>query len=123
VCFCHRDRDKPAAHRSGPIRDIVEWVDREYREWHLRPLVMDGEEILSRRDEPPLTTWHVLLDCGHVETVSTDAHWKPADGFGPRPMKKGTKRLPRAEIEREVRDLYADDEHHLAYLLRLIHEN
>jgi hypothetical protein len=109
ICHC-----RPGSH--GPVRDIVEWVDRENKVRVIEPMIVDGEEILH---ESAYVSWYVLLDCGHVESVSTDPSWGPQDGF----VGKKGKRRPRGEVEREFRNLYADDEHHLAYLLRLLDEN
>jgi hypothetical protein len=108
VCFC---RPRPL---YGPVRDIVEWVDRDSKVVVPEPMVIDGEEIGCSS----FATWYVLLGCGHVETKVTDPDWTPKDGF----VLRGYKR-PRQELERSFREIYADDEHYLAYMLRLIDEN
>jgi hypothetical protein len=108
VCFC---RPRP---RHGPVRDIVEWVDRNSKVVVPEPMVIDGKEIGSS----PFVTWYVLLDCGHVETTASDPDWTPKDGFALRGHNR-----PREEIERDFREIYADDENYLAYMLRRNDEN
>jgi hypothetical protein len=107
VCFCHQGH-------YGPVRDIVEWVDRDSKVVVPEPMVIEGKEIGFE----PFTTWYVLLECGHVETTGTNPDWTPEDGSALRGYKR-----PRRELERSFREIYADDEHHLAYMLRLIDEN
>jgi hypothetical protein len=114
VCSCYRGGGK--GHRSGPVRDIAEWVDRDNTVKVMEPLVLGGKEI---RGESAYVSWYVLLDCGHIESVITKPDWGPQDGFTP---ENRGKRRPRGEVEREFRKLYADDEHHLAYMIRLLDE-
>ena len=110
VCFCGSRRPL-----HGPLRDIIEWVDRDSKVIHPEPFVIDGQEPVTVE---PFVSWYVLLDCGHVETVSTNPDWTPADGFAPRGFKR-----PRRELKRAFRKIHADEEHYLAYNLRLLDEN
>lgn len=107
ACFCHQGH-------YGPVRDIVGWVDRDSKVVEPEPMVIEGKKISFE----PFATWYVLLDCGHVETTSTDRGWTPEDGFELRGYKR-----PRRELERIFRKTYADEEHYLARMLRLLDEN
>jgi hypothetical protein len=102
-------------HPSGPVRDIVEWVDRDRDAKTLEPFVVDGKKVTSGHR---YVTWYVVLDCGHVATVTTDPGWRPADGFLPRGVRRD-----RREIEKTFREAHADDEHYLDYVLRQVDEN
>jgi hypothetical protein len=109
VCFCS---PRPL---HGPVRDIVEWVDRDSKVIDPEPIIIGGRKRVAVE---PFVSWYVLLDCGHVETVSTDPDWTPSDGVVPRGYKR-----PRRELERTFREIHVDEEHYLAYSLRLLDEN
>jgi hypothetical protein len=100
---------------SGPVRDILEWVDRDSDVKMLEPLVVDGKQITSGSQ---YVSWYVVLDCGHLGTVTTDPDWKPADGFPP----QGVRRDGR-DVEKTFRKIHADDEDYLTYVLRQLDEN
>jgi hypothetical protein len=100
---------------SGPVRDIVKWVDRDRDMKTLEPLVVDGKKITCGHR---YVSWYVMLDCGHVATVTTDPDWTPTDGFLPRGVSRD-----RREVESAFREANADDEHYLAHLLRQLDEN
>jgi hypothetical protein len=100
---------------NGPVREILEWVDRDRDVKTLEPLVGGGKKVT---DGHRYVSWYVVLDCGHVATVTTDPDWKPADGFLPRGVMRD-----RREMEKTFREVHADDEHYLAYVLRQLDEN
>jgi hypothetical protein len=97
------------------VREILEWVDRDRDVKTLEPLVVEGKKIT---DGHRYVSRYVVLDCGHVATVTNDPDWKPADGFLPRGVMRD-----RREMEKTFREVHADDEHYLAYVLRQLDEN
>jgi hypothetical protein len=79
--WCRTDHGSPK-----PYRNIVEWVEREIREFppdpEEDPWGVGAETwVKIRRTEPRSTAfWRVKLACGHyTDHVCTDVGWKPED--------------------------------------------
>lgn len=80
-----------------PYREIVEWVDREGREFPPDPEEpahgLDPETWAKIRHPEPHSSaiWFVKLSCGHFTRPVVDVDWKPEDGPEHVPTKRLTK--------------------------------